>query len=188
MFRVPIVPVDKVVPLPQIDPARVTSVSAPKKATIPDVEGMSALINEFAAAKIMLARGPRYLYQSIQDYQVITAEVDGQEHVVACGALHVIWEDLAEIRSVAVHPALQSRGLGRVMVNSLIQSARELRLENVFVFTLASKFFDRLGFKVMDRNDLPPMVWTECSNCPKFYKCDEIAMLYPLVGDGEQKA
>ena len=97
-----------------LDLSRIRDISAPRKASIRDVNGMSALINEFAARGIMLARGPLYLYQSIQDYRVMTMPAsDGTERVVACGGLHVLWEDLAEVRSVAVHPALQKNGLGR---------------------------------------------------------------------------
>ena len=96
-----------------LDLSRIRDISAPRKASIRDVNGMSALINEFAARGIMLARGPLYLYQSIQDYRVMTMPAsDGTERVVACGGLHVLWEDLAEVRSVAVHPALQKTGSG----------------------------------------------------------------------------
>ena len=85
--------------LPQINPDTIKLSHTPRKARIDDVNAMSTLINEFASAKIMLARGPLYLYQSIQDYMLITGEADGKEVVVACGGLHVLWEDLAEIRS-----------------------------------------------------------------------------------------
>ena len=108
------------------DLSRIREISAPRKASIRDVNGMSALINEFAARGIMLARGPLYLYQSIQDYRVMTMPAsDGTERVVACGGLHVLWEDLAEVRSVAVHPALQKSGLGRAMVEALLYSREE---------------------------------------------------------------
>ena len=103
--------------LPQINPDTIKLSNSPRKARISDVNAMSALINEFASARIMLARGPLYLYQSIQDYMLITAQVDNKECVVACGGLHVLWEDLAEIRSVAVHPALQNRGLGKLLID-----------------------------------------------------------------------
>ncbi len=109
--------------LPQINPDTIKLSHTPRKARIDDVNAMSTLINEFASAKIMLARGPLYLYQSIQDYMLITGEADGKEVVVACGGLHVLWEDLAEIRSVAVHPALQNRGLGKLLIDAL----REMR-------------------------------------------------------------
>lgn len=166
--------------LPLVDPAALPPDPVPRKATIDDVSGMSALINEFASARIMLARGPLYLYQTIQDYRVITIPVNGRETVVACGGLHVLWEDLAEVRSVAVHPALQGKGLGRAVVRALIEDARRLMARRVFTFTLAEPFFQTLGFSAIARETLPPVVWAECSKCPKFYKCDEVGMMLHL--------
>lgn len=163
------------------DMSRLRDISAPRKASIRDVDGMSALINEFAARGIMLARGPLYLYQSIQDYRVMTMPgSDGSERVVACGGLHVLWEDLAEVRSVAVHPALQKNGLGRAMVEALLDDARRLEVRRAFTFTLAEGFFRSLDFAVIPRDQLPPVVWAECSKCPKYYKCDEVGMIRPL--------
>jgi amino-acid N-acetyltransferase len=170
------------------DPLLLPPEPLPRKATVRDADGMSALINEFASARIMLARGPLYLYQNIQDYRVITlpAHADGgdpenmTERVVACGGLHVLWEDLAEVRSVAVHPSLQKRGLGRAVVKALIGDARRLCVRHVFTFTLAEAFFRSLGFSPVPREGIPPVVWAECSKCPKFYKCDEVGMMIHL--------
>ena len=148
-----------------------------RKARVQDVDGMSSLINEFASSGIMLARGPLYLYQNIQDYRVITAMLDGKETVLACGGLHVLWEDLSEVRSVAVHPQLQRRGIGRLLVQDLINDARTLGAAHVFTFTLAPGFFSALGFTTVDRDTLSPVVWAECSKCPKFYRCDEVGMM-----------
>lgn len=166
--------------LPQIDATKIVLADAPRRAIIPDVNDMSSLINEFASAKIMLARGPLYLYQSIQDYIVMTGIVDGEEVVVACGGLHVLWEDLAEIRSIAVHPALQNRGIGRLLVNALVENAKKIGVNHVFVFTLVPDFFKTLKFEEVSRNNIPVVVWSECSKCPKFYKCDEIGMMLDL--------
>ncbi|MGN1038958.1 MAG: GNAT family N-acetyltransferase, partial [Mailhella sp.] len=99
--------------LPDISRILLPEVLTSRKARIQDVDGMSALINEFASARIMLARGPLYLYQNIQDYRVVAANLDDKEIVLACGGLHILWEDLAEVRSVAVHPLLQHKGIGR---------------------------------------------------------------------------
>ena len=166
--------------LPQINPDTIKLSHTPRKARIDDVNAMSTLINEFASAKIMLARGPLYLYQSIQDYMLITGEADGKEVVVACGGLHVLWEDLAEIRSVAVHPALQNRGLGKLLIDALREKAKIIGFKDLYVFTLAPKFFTSVGFSEMPREQIPPVVWSECSKCPKFYKCDEIGMIQHL--------
>lgn len=176
-------------PMPQINPEDLPAALYPRHATVQDVGGMSALINEFASARIMLARGPLYLYQSIQDYRVITMPGSGPDKgrdvVVACGGLHVLWEDLAEVRSVAVHPQLQRKGLGRQMVLRLIEDARRLGVKHVFTFTLAEGFFRDLGFSAIARETIPPVVWAECSKCPKFYKCDEIGMMLELADSGE---
>ena len=163
--------------LPDLSRIELPAVFTTRKARIQDVDGMSCLINEFAAGGIMLARGPLYLYQNIQDYRVITVTVDGVEYVIACGGLHVLWEDLAEVRSVAVHPGLHRSGLGRTLAHDLIEDARRLGVSRVFTFTLAPEFFSSLGFKAVDRNTLSPVVWAECSKCPKFYKCDEVGMM-----------
>ena len=163
--------------LPQVDPQTIILSDAPRHATIQNVNEMSTLINEFASARIMLARGPLYLYQSIQDYMVLTGTVDGQEMIVACGGLHVLWEDLAEIRSVAVHPALQNRGLGKLLIGALTANAKRIGVNRLFVFTLAPDFFSSLKFEEIDRESIPPVVWAECSKCPKFYKCDETGMI-----------
>lgn len=152
-----------------------------RPAKVSDVHGMSALINQYAANNVMLARGPQYLYQHIQDYIVITAPaVNGAETVIACGALHVLWADLAEIRSIAVHHSCQNLGLGRRLVEALTLRCRELGIPRVFVFTLVADFFKNCGFVEFNRDDLPPIVWVECSKCPKFYRCDEIGMIREL--------
>lgn len=152
-----------------------------RAARVNDVHGMSALINQYAANNVMLARGPQYLYQHIQDYVVIAVpDEDENETVIACGALHVLWEDLAEIRSIAVHRNCQKMGLGKKLVNFLVERCQALGIPRVFVFTLVDKFFMKCGFEEFRREELPPIVWVECSKCPKFYKCDEIGMIKQL--------
>ncbi len=154
-----------------------------RQATVQDVHGMSALINEFASSKVMLARGPQYLYEHIMNYIVVTApRADGLDGdvVVGCGASHVLWEDFAELRSVAVHPACQKGGLGRRIVEELVRRAAAVGIHRVFVFTLAVPFFSACGFTRMAREDIPRIVWVECSKCPKFYRCDEVGMVRNL--------
>ncbi|MBQ7606547.1 MAG: N-acetyltransferase [Desulfovibrionaceae bacterium] len=143
---------------------------------------MSALINHYAANNVMLARGPQYLFQHLQDYIVATSthRRTGQELVVGCAALHVLWRDLAEVRSLAVHTACHHQGLGSRIVRELIVRCRNLDIPRLFCFTLVDSFFSACGFTVFNRELLPPMVWTECSKCPKFYHCDEISMIYEV--------
>ncbi|MBQ7585253.1 MAG: N-acetyltransferase [Desulfovibrionaceae bacterium] len=167
--------------LPEISAENIGEISI-RPAKIGDVLGMSALINYYASNNVMLARGPLYLYQHLQDYIVATTKLknNGQECVVGCAALNVLWSDLAEVRSLAVHQACQHQGLGQKVVHRLIERCRALEVPQVFCFTLVDKFFQSCGFKVFNRELLPPVVWTECSKCPKFYHCDEISMLYEV--------
>lgn len=153
-----------------------------RPATVQDVHGISALVNEFAYSKVMLPRGPQYLYEHIMDYNVVsvTDKDTGEDMVVACGSIHVLWEDLAEICSLAVHPDCQRSGLGTRFVEKLVQRSLLVGVRRIFVFTLAVKFFTACGFELMPREDIPPIVWAECSRCPKFYHCDEVGMIRVL--------
>ena len=167
---------------PEITADNLTSINI-RPAKIDDVDSMSALINNYASNNVMLPRGPLYLYQHIQDYIVATTKLKttGEECVIACGALQILWADLGEIRSLAVHKNCQTHGLGRMVVSALIERCRALNLPRVFCFTLVDDFFRRCGFKEFKRELLPPVVWTECSKCPKFYQCDEISMIYEVI-------
>lgn len=119
-----------------------------RAARVQDVHGMSALINQYASSNVMLARGPQYLYQHIQDYMVATAPAadTGRETVVACGSVHVLWEDLAEIRSVAVHASCQGQGLGRRLVGALVERCRGLGIPQGLCVHVGCVFFRGLRF------------------------------------------
>jgi len=122
-------------------------------------------VNGFASQNLMLPRGPQYLFENIRDYVVIIDEGAGGK-IVACGSLHVLWLDMAEIRSMAIHPDYQKRGLGRRLIEFLKQEAGHLGIRRLFTFTLSEEFFARLGFTRKLRDELPPKVWGECSRCP----------------------
>lgn len=147
-----------------------------RKARISDVENLLELVNGFAAQNLMLPRGPQYIFENIRDYAVIVD--DGR--IVACGSLHVLWNDMAEIRSMAIHPDYQKRGLGRRLADFLTEEAKQLRIKSIFTFTLSEDFFARLGFTRKLRDELPPKVWGECSRCPKYFKCDEVGMVLEI--------
>ena len=144
-----------------------------RRATLSDVEDMHQLINYFAGLGLMLPKPRSQLYQNIRDFFV--AEKDGQ--FAGCGALHVIWKDLGEIRSLAVAEPFQKNGVGRLLAIAALQDATELKLPRVFALTYQSEFFERLGFVEVDKSSLPQKVWGECMDCPKFPNCDEIAMI-----------
>ena len=145
-----------------------------EKACIGDVSQMHRLINQFAERNEMLARSLSEIYENIRDYFVVR---EG-DRVIACVALHVIWEDLAEIKSLAVAESGQKRGVGSQLVRACLEEAKELGLSTVFCLTYKPAFFERSGFSQIDKAELPQKVWTECFRCPKFPNCDEVALIY----------
>lgn len=144
-----------------------------RKAKITDVEPIHALITYYADKGLMLARPRTLLYESLREFTVAVE----QDRVVGVGSLHIIWSDLAEIRALAVAPEYANKGIGRGLVNNFIHEARELAIPRVFALTYQDGFFEKCGFKVIDKDDLPQKVWKECVNCPKFPNCEEIAVI-----------
>jgi amino-acid N-acetyltransferase len=161
-----------------------------QKAQIRDVEEIIELVNTFAASNLMLARGPQYLYENIRDFVIacdhnapvysLTENREVLHLIVACGSLHVLWQDIAEIRALAIHPDYQHLRLGSKLVEYMKQEARQLGIKQLFTFTLTEDFFGTLGFKKINRQNLPPKVWGECSRCPKYFQCDEVGMVLEL--------
>ncbi|MBW2066766.1 MAG: N-acetyltransferase [Deltaproteobacteria bacterium] len=161
-----------------------------RKASVADVEKILELVNGFAAMNLMLPRGPQYVYENIRDFVIAVeraprgalqkGESQDSEWVVACGSLHVLWEDMAEIRALAIRQEYQSLGLGRKIFNHLKKEAKELGVKHLFTFTMNEEFFKALGFKKIRRRELPPKVWGECSKCPKYFQCDEVGMISDL--------
>jgi amino-acid N-acetyltransferase len=160
------------------------------KAQIRDVEEILELVNGFAASNLMLPRGPQYLYENIRDFAIasdpnvpvysMTETREVLNLIVACGSLHVLWEDIAEVRALAIHPDYQHLGLGSKLVEYMKKEARELGIHRLFTFTMTEEFFSSLGFKKIKRKELPPKVWGECSRCPKYFRCDEVGMVLEL--------
>lgn len=144
-----------------------------RKAKMSDVENMAALINSYADKGLMLHRTLSSMYQRIRDYTV----VEHEGTIIGVGGLHVLWKDLAEICSLAVHPNYVNNGIGLALVDRLIHESKELEIEKVFTLTYQPGFFEKCGFKRIPKEDLPQKVWTECINCPKFPNCDEIALI-----------
>ncbi len=147
-----------------------------RKARINDVERIQSLVNHFAGEDMMLARPLSEIYENLRDYYV--AE-DGSD-LVGCVALHINWSDLAEVKSLAVDPEWHGRGVGGALVGACLQEARELGIETVYALTRVPDFFVHLGFVPGDMDKLPRKVWGECYRCPKFPKCDEVAVLYSV--------
>ena len=144
-----------------------------RKAKISDVEKIYNLISHFAEQGLMLIRPRALLYEAIREFTV--AEKNG--HLVGASSLHIIWEDLAEIRSLAVNERFGDQGIGRMLVKASLQEARELELKRVFALTYKEGFFLKCGFSPVSKEKLPQKVWKECMDCPKFPYCDETAVM-----------
>jgi len=161
-----------------------------QKAQVRDVQEILDLINSYAARDMMLPRGPQYLYENIRDFVIATDQkvpvysiMETREvlHlIVGCGSLHALWDDMAEIRALAVHPDYKHLGLGSKLVDFMVKEAGQLGIKRLYTFTLTEDFFKPLGFKRLNRNELPPKMWGECSRCPKYFKCDEVGMVRVL--------
>ena len=147
-----------------------------EKARISDATQMHQLINYFADKGEMLPRPLSEIYENIRDYFVVRQG----ERIIACAALHVMWSDLAEIKSVAVAEGSQRQGIGDQLVEACLKEAKELGMPTVFCLTYKPAFFERLGFSQLDKMELPHKVWGECYRCPKFPNCDEVALICHL--------
>ena len=122
----------------------------------------------------MLARPLSEIYENMRDYFVVKRG----EQVIACVALHILWSDLAEIKSLAVAEGSQKQGIGEQLVGACLKEAEELGMGTILCLTYKPAFFERSGFAQIDKMELPQKVWTECYRCPKFPNCDEVALIY----------
>lgn len=147
-----------------------------QKATIPDVKTMQALINQYADSGQMLPRALNELYEHLRDFHVY--EEDGA--LIGVCALHISWDGLAEIRSLAVRKDRLRRGIGTELVRHCMAEAAELHVERVFALTYQDGFFRKLGFIDVDKKELPHKIWTDCLSCIKFPNCDESALIISI--------
>jgi amino-acid N-acetyltransferase len=148
-----------------------------RKAAMPDIHALLDLINDYAAKGIMLPRTEFEMSENIRDFTLVFSGAQ----LIGCGALHFYSPTVAEVRSLAVHPEAKNQGIGRILVEALEEEARQFQLHSIFAFTYVDKFFAHLGFKEVERGELPLKVWKDCLRCPKFQACDEIAVLKHLV-------
>lgn len=144
-----------------------------RKAKIKDIKQIQKLINSFAKKDIMLPRSLNELYENIRDFWV----AEEGKRIVGCSALHISWDDLAEIKSFAVDKNRQKKGIGRELITVCIDEARNLGAGKIFVLTYKPDYFKRFGFRRIKHADLPHKIWAECINCPKFPDCQETALL-----------
>lgn len=144
-----------------------------RKANVSDVKKIQKLINYYAKRDKMLPRSLNELYENIRDFFV---SAEGGNICGAC-ALHIDWEDLAEIKSLAVAKSKSGRGVGKKLLEQCLNEARALKIKKVFALTYIPEFFEKFGFKIIDKGDLPHKIWSECIKCVYFPGCKEIAMM-----------
>ena len=145
-----------------------------RQATFADVEEIFELIAGYASQGIMLPKPHNVLYEVIREF-VVAVESD-TEKIVGTGALHLTWNELAEVRSMAVHKDYTRKKIGAEIVKKLLVEGRAVGVKKFFTLTYNPKFFQSLGFKTTTKETLPHKIWKECIECPKFPNCDEIAM------------
>lgn len=147
-----------------------------RRAHVTEVKAIRELIHREAAKNLMLPRPIHEIYQNLRDFFVYY--VDGK--VVGCCALHIVWEDLGEIRSLVVDEDYRGKDIGKELVLRAVKDARELCLPKVFALTYIPQFFEKLGFSMIDKAELPHQVWADCVRCPKFPDCGEIPLTLDL--------
>jgi amino-acid N-acetyltransferase len=147
-----------------------------RKAGIKDVKKIQELINYYAGQDKMLSRSLSELYENIRDFFVY--EDDGK--IIGCAALHIMWEDLAEIKSLAVAESSQNKKIGSSLIRAALEESGKLDIKRVFVLSYVPEFFEKFGFNRIEHAELPHKIWSECIKCVKFPDCNEIALAINL--------
>lgn len=147
-----------------------------RKAQAEDIEGLVDIIAGYAQSGIMLPRSQQVIEKQLDTFAVA---VQG-ERVIGCGSLFQLGAELVEIRSLGVIEGFHGRGIGKRLVEYLIEEARKQKLVNVMALTYEVDFFIRNGFSVVQKEIFPEKVWTDCVHCKKQNNCDEIAVLKRL--------
>lgn len=150
-----------------------------RKAVLQDARQIHRLLLTYAKDGLVLPRSLMEIFEAIRDFYVF---VD-QEQVVGAAALNICWEDLAEVRSLVVDAKFSGRGIGQQLVHACLDEARLLGIGRVFALTYQQAFFEKLGFMVTDKSELPQKIWGDCIKCAKFPECDEIALSLSLGND-----
>ena len=150
-----------------------------RKARITDVKGVHKLLmNTKADEGLVLPRSYNQLYSHLRDFFVVANEDDNE--ILACCALAICWENLAEVRSLVVASELRGQGMGRKLIDACLSDALTLGIYRVIALTNTQSFFLKMGFTEVSKDSLPQKVWSDCLNCPRFPDCDEVAMLMEL--------
>ncbi|MGB9766158.1 MAG: N-acetyltransferase [Sulfurihydrogenibium sp.] len=147
-----------------------------RKAKVKDANEIFKILQHYALKEVLLPRSLNSIYENIRDFYVCEVE----DKIVGVGSLHVYWEDLAEIKSLAVLEDYQNYGIGSKIVKACLEEAKELGIKKVFALTYVPTFFEKLGFKITDKSNFPQKVWTECIHCVKFNDCKEVPVVIEL--------
>ncbi len=147
-----------------------------RRARIADAKPIQQLLIAYAKEGLMLSRSLSDIYEDIRDFYVF----EHRGEVIGTVCLAICWEDLAEVRSLAVAEGHEGRGIGRKLVQTCLEEARELGLKRVFALTYKPVFFGKLGFHEIEKSELPHKIWRDCMKCVKFPECDEIALSIDL--------
>jgi amino-acid N-acetyltransferase len=153
-----------------------------RNARMEDVKAIYNLLHHFSNKGLLLARSFSSLYDQLRDFHVFVEQQGSVDRIVGAGAMHICWEDLAEIRSLAVDENFQRKGIGSQLVAACLADAEAFGIHRVFTLTYQPGFFASLGFKSIDKKELPHKVWSDCINCPKFPDCNEEAMIWQKQG------
>lgn len=146
-----------------------------RKAVLNDIKTIHALIAEQAKVGHILARAMSELYSQVRDFTVyVDSETD---RIIGCSSLHIVWDDLAEIRSLAVTTDEQRKGVGSRLIQAMLDEAKGMGVNRVFVLTDRTTLFERMDFELMDKSLLPHKIWADCIRCTKFPECDEVALV-----------
>lgn len=149
-----------------------------RNARMDDIKAIYALLNRFSDQGLLLGRSLSSLYDHLRDFKVYEDEECANVKIAGVCSLHVCWENLAEIRSLAVDDACHGKKIGSGLVKACLDEAAEFGITRVFTLTYQPGFFERLGFRHIDKNELPHKVWSDCIQCPKFPDCNEEAMVW----------
>ena len=146
-----------------------------RRSTIQDIKTIHSLLQEYGNRGELLPRPLSQLYDHVRDFSVYVD--DKAESVVGCCALQFCWEDLAEIRSLAVHPDHTGKQIGTQLTETALSEAKPFNIKEVFTLTYRPGFFEKFGFVKIERSALPLKIWSDCILCVKFPDCDETAMM-----------
>lgn len=149
-----------------------------RKARVDEIPEIQKMLAGHAQRGDMLPRSLSELYDNLRD--IFVSLDDDKPEIIGTCSMHICWEDLAEIRSLAVREPYQGQGIGKKLVEACIAEAIALGLHRIFVLTYQVEFFQKIGFQVVDKGTLPHKIWADCLKCIKFPECDETAMIIEI--------